>query len=244
MHQEHTLTASTRYSYVLLLHTLAYPCKQVCKLLCTLTAAAAGLLFDASMVPTGWIRVGAVLFTVFGMQYLGTAFGDWQSAAASSRNHTQYSWRGTLNTGSSQSTSSSAASLLKSAKEASAVQSGGMSSTTSVTAAVDARLQPRSMTSASTSPLTSSIEQSSATPAGNSSSISVQQDGFAQHSSNNFYAATVWSRLFLALAFSALVLTGQSQRTLLVLAALNLWGAVSTWSALKSQAEVHVMGRL
>ena len=38
--------------------------------------AALGLLFDASAVPPGWIRVGGVLFATFGLQYLGAALGD------------------------------------------------------------------------------------------------------------------------------------------------------------------------
>lgn len=36
-----------------------------------------GLLFaDAAAVPSGWIRVGGVLFATFGLQYLGAALGD------------------------------------------------------------------------------------------------------------------------------------------------------------------------
>lgn len=36
----------------------------------------AGILFDASAVPRGWIRVGGILFALIGAQYLGTGFGD------------------------------------------------------------------------------------------------------------------------------------------------------------------------
>ncbi len=35
-----------------------------------------GLLFDASQVPQGWIRVGGILFSLIGLQYLGTGLGD------------------------------------------------------------------------------------------------------------------------------------------------------------------------
>lgn len=35
-----------------------------------------GLLFDASVVPSGWIRLGGILFALIGMQYLGTGLGD------------------------------------------------------------------------------------------------------------------------------------------------------------------------
>jgi hypothetical protein len=38
-------------------------------------------------VPEGWIRVGGVLFATFGLQYLGTAAGDWAAAAAAARRH-------------------------------------------------------------------------------------------------------------------------------------------------------------
>ncbi|GFH25249.1 uncharacterized protein HaLaN_23182, partial [Haematococcus lacustris] len=35
-----------------------------------------GMLFDASAVPTGWIRVGGMLFALIGYQYLGTGIAD------------------------------------------------------------------------------------------------------------------------------------------------------------------------
>uniref|UniRef100_A0A7S3QQ87 Uncharacterized protein n=1 Tax=Dunaliella tertiolecta TaxID=3047 RepID=A0A7S3QQ87_DUNTE len=35
-----------------------------------------GLLFDASAVPRGWIRVGGILFALIGMQYLGAGLRD------------------------------------------------------------------------------------------------------------------------------------------------------------------------
>ena len=38
----------------------------------------AGLLFDSTTVPANWLRVGGALFTLIGMQYLGT--GAWVSA--------------------------------------------------------------------------------------------------------------------------------------------------------------------
>ncbi len=48
-----------------------------------------------------------------------------------------------------------------------------------------------------------------------------------------FYQATVWSRLALAAAFVVLVAVGESPAGLLVLAGLNLVGALSMHLALK-----------
>ncbi|KAG2492294.1 hypothetical protein HYH03_009534 [Edaphochlamys debaryana] len=41
-----------------------------------------GLLFNAAEVTAGWIRVGGILFTLIGLQYLGTAVGDKQGQGA------------------------------------------------------------------------------------------------------------------------------------------------------------------
>ncbi|GLI67601.1 hypothetical protein VaNZ11_011843 [Volvox africanus] len=90
-----------------------------------------GLLFGAEPVPLGWIRVGGVLFTLIGWQYLGTALADRKGQGAL-----------------------------------------------------------------------------------------------------GFYRTTVWSRVALALAFALLVATGQLPATLLVLAAINLLGALSMHVAL------------
>lgn len=35
-----------------------------------------GLLFDASLLPAGWIRVGGVLAALFGSYYVGAALDD------------------------------------------------------------------------------------------------------------------------------------------------------------------------
>lgn len=94
---------------------------------------AAGLLFDALAVPSGWIRVGGALFALIGLQYLGTGLMHGQQGGA---------------------------------------------------------------------PMA-------------------------------FYRSTVWSRLFLVAAFVALVGTWQVQPSLLVLAALNLAGAVSMALAIR-----------
>lgn len=47
-----------------------------------------------------------------------------------------------------------------------------------------------------------------------------------------FYHASVWSRLYLAAAFAALVALKRSEAMLLVLSALNIVGALSMWRAL------------
>jgi hypothetical protein len=37
-----------------------------------------GLFFDVKSVTVGWIRVGAILASVFGVYYIGTSVGDMQ----------------------------------------------------------------------------------------------------------------------------------------------------------------------
>ncbi|KAG2429964.1 hypothetical protein HYH02_013915 [Chlamydomonas schloesseri] len=44
--------------------------------LCLAPQQVFGLLFAAETVSSGWIRVGGILFTLIGWQYLGTAGGD------------------------------------------------------------------------------------------------------------------------------------------------------------------------
>ncbi|KAG2423440.1 hypothetical protein HXX76_015311 [Chlamydomonas incerta] len=44
--------------------------------LCLAPQQVFGLLFAAEAVSSGWIRVGGILFTLIGWQYLGTASGD------------------------------------------------------------------------------------------------------------------------------------------------------------------------
>ena len=41
-----------------------------------------GLLFDASAIPRGWIRVGGILFALIGMQYFGAGLNDTPLPAA------------------------------------------------------------------------------------------------------------------------------------------------------------------
>ncbi|KAJ9512927.1 hypothetical protein QJQ45_029051, partial [Haematococcus lacustris] len=101
-----------------------------------------GLLFDASAVPTVWIRVGGTLFALIGYQYLGTGMAD--------------------------------------------------------------------------SPLVNKDGQVYAGPL------------YAR----SFYMSSVFSRLFLVAVFVALVATKQSPVNLLVLACLNLLGAVSMFFAI------------
>eukprot|EP00878_Enallax_costatus_P026388 GHUV01028320.1.p1 GENE.GHUV01028320.1~~GHUV01028320.1.p1 ORF type:complete len:213 (+),score=65.62 GHUV01028320.1:922-1560(+) len=62
------------------------------------------------------------------------------------------------------------------------------------------------------------------------------------YSSTGFYEASVWSRIVLAVLFCGLVVLGQCQPGLLVLALLNFFGALGMMSALKRQWCMHVMG--
>lgn len=62
------------------------------------------------------------------------------------------------------------------------------------------------------------------------------------YSSSGFYEASVWSRLGLAATFTLLVLVCQGPPGLLVLALVNLFGALSMWCALRRQWLMHVMG--
>jgi hypothetical protein len=57
-------------------------------------------------------------------------------------------------------------------------------------------------------------------------------------SSASFYEASVWSRLFLAAAFAALVAAGAAEPGLLVLAAVNAFGAVSMRAALRRKQAI------
>ncbi|GAX77636.1 hypothetical protein CEUSTIGMA_g5079.t1 [Chlamydomonas eustigma] len=109
-----------------------------------------GLLFNLQEVTSGWIRVGGILFTLIGLQYLGAALGDIMAIAITAK---------------------------------------------SVEAAEAAETNPRL--------------------------------------SYSFYEATVWSRLLLAAGFSVVVAVGEAPLSLLVLAAINVVGALSMAMALK-----------
>eukprot|EP00198_Chlamydomonas_reinhardtii_P003386 XP_001692722.1 predicted protein [Chlamydomonas reinhardtii] len=50
--------------------------------LCLVPQQVFGLLFAAETVSSGWIRVGGILFTLIGWQYLGTASGDREGLGA------------------------------------------------------------------------------------------------------------------------------------------------------------------
>ncbi|KAG1672137.1 hypothetical protein FOA52_001725 [Chlamydomonas sp. UWO 241] len=58
--------------------------------------SAFGLLFDASSVPRGWIRVGGILFALIGAQYLGTGLGDAPVAPGSSGGRVNSFYRATV----------------------------------------------------------------------------------------------------------------------------------------------------
>jgi hypothetical protein len=60
--------------------------------------------------------------------------------------------------------------------------------------------------------------------------------------SSGFYEASVWARLGLAAAFAVLVAVCKGPPGLLVLALINLMGALSMWGALRRQWLMHVMG--
>lgn len=69
-----------------------------------------------------------------------------------------------------------------------------------------------------------------------------QQPPTWAYCSSGFYEASVWARLALAAAFVVLVAVGQGQPGLLVLALVNVLGALSMWGALRRQWLMHVMG--
>jgi hypothetical protein len=60
--------------------------------------------------------------------------------------------------------------------------------------------------------------------------------------SSGFYEASVWARLGLAAAFAVLVVLCQAPTGLLILALVNVFGALSMWGALRRQWLMHVMG--
>jgi hypothetical protein len=60
--------------------------------------------------------------------------------------------------------------------------------------------------------------------------------------SSGFYEASVWARLGLAVAFAVLVVLCQAPAGLLILALVNVCGALSMWGALRRQWLMHVMG--
>jgi hypothetical protein len=60
-------------------------------------------------------------------------------------------------------------------------------------------------------------------------------------SSNGFYEASVWARLGLAAAFTVLAACRCCQPGVLVLAVINLFGALSMLGALRRQWLLHVM---
>ncbi|KAF5841156.1 hypothetical protein DUNSADRAFT_14159 [Dunaliella salina] len=128
-----------------------------------------GLLFDATAVPRGWIRVGGILFALIGMQYLGAGLRD-------------------------------------------------------------GRMPPPSPQKESPSSDAHDASENERTGSGKSPQAPV---GRPVAYSRSFYEASIWSRLFLACGFAVLVAAQESQLTLLVLAALNLAGALSMLSAVR-----------
>ncbi len=120
-----------------------------------------------------------MLFAVIGLQYLGTALGDWHAARSIQRPVSN-----------------------------APLSSDGMGGRDSSS---DATLPSGSGQSGATTP----------SEVGNTS----------------FYVASVWSRLVLVAAFSALVALGRCERGLLVLAAVNAAGAAGMWRALQQQQQ-------
>eukprot|EP00197_Chlamydomonas_leiostraca_P006713 CAMPEP_0202875266 /NCGR_PEP_ID=MMETSP1391-20130828/26969_1 /ASSEMBLY_ACC=CAM_ASM_000867 /TAXON_ID=1034604 /ORGANISM="Chlamydomonas leiostraca, Strain SAG 11-49" /LENGTH=234 /DNA_ID=CAMNT_0049556905 /DNA_START=171 /DNA_END=876 /DNA_ORIENTATION=- len=129
--------------------------------------ASLGLLFDPSTVATHWIRVGGILFTLIGLQYLATGLGD---------------------------------SLIPSTTPGTAA------------AAAPSGAPGKAAQAAFSSPA----------PAGNRAILYARA----------FYNGTIWSRLFLAAGFGALVALKQSPPGLLLLSLLNVMGAASMYLAI------------
>ncbi|GBF98271.1 hypothetical protein Rsub_10934 [Raphidocelis subcapitata] len=170
-----------------------------------------GLLFDAASVPKGWIQVGGVLFATFGLQYLGTAWGDWARVQEARRASSL--WQPQQQEGGGGGTSGGGGS------------GGGASPAEAAAAALavppgqEARMF--------------------ATEAGGACSGEGRLDDLSLFSSSSFYWASVWSRLGLAVAFLALFGFGRAEPGLLVLGGVNALGAASMAAALRRQRRMH-----
>lgn len=65
--------------------------------------------------------------------------------------------------------------------------------------------------------------------------IGAAHGDFTGRGLESFYRSTVYGRAFLGIAFTALVLTGKSQWQLLILAGVNVLGALSMQAALNNR---------
>lgn len=231
-----------------------------------------GLLFDAKALESGWIRLGGVLFATFGMQYLGTALIDWRTAHSSSHSIEglpDMPFRPATPHGdshNSKDSSSAAAGNNHRDKGSRAQQHLRRSNRTAVQdhptiSAAEDRVAGAGVTQRSRAgqpalgiynepPSVSSSSSSGAGSSDLSASATDQHHHAGVHhlswlcSSTGFFEASVWSRLMLAVLFCVLVVVGECQVALLLLAVLNLLGALGMMNALKQQWCLHVMGDL
>ncbi|KAI8467515.1 MAG: hypothetical protein J3K34DRAFT_523676 [Monoraphidium minutum] len=207
-----------------------------------------GLLFDVAALPSVWIQVGGVLFATFGLQYLGTAWGDWRRVAAARRSHSEH----------------------VAGMEHSRERDRAGAAAAAAAAAPPA--PPRRGGANTPVPAIDTIDFGSAAAAGGgggeggwddepgaggggllwdgvfsaaAAAASAEHERRASnllHSSTAFYRATVWSRLVLAAAFVGLVAGASAPPGLLVLAGVNAAGAASMALALRQQWLMHMMG--
>jgi hypothetical protein len=173
------------------------------------------LLFDAAAVPKGWIQVGGVLFATFGLQYLGTAWGDWARVQEARRESSL--WQ--AGAGERQQRDSGPDGGEGSSGDASPAEALAAAAAAGPPAAPEAQLFP---------------SEECELPSGEG-----RLDDLALYSSSSFYWASVWSRLALAAAFLALFGCGRAEPGLLVLAAVNALGAGSMAAALRRQQRMH-----
>ncbi len=165
-------------------------------------------------MPCAWIRVGGVLFATFGLQYLGTAWLDWARAAGARRAHRERV--------------ADVERSMERQREGAAAQ-----------AEARGRAQPDGGGGAA------AAAAAAFSGGAFSDTAAVVFEDERRHSnllysSTQFYTASVWSRLALALSFTALVVSGVGAPGLLVLAGVNLVGAVSMALALRKQWMMHM----
>jgi len=322
-----SLVCGTAHSHDFFLHPVAPVC---------LFVVSAGLLFDASQVPSIWIRVGGVLFATFGAQYLGTAIADYRqvltasnsssgcpdmpfrpasphpaAAAPQGGTHTAPAAVAASYQSHPASTASTAgwmpstagallhdSSTAYSASSSSSIEGAGSSSDGSNNGSSDgssggSRQVPVGRSVPADRLTKDQIEHlrqthkrrsraaasaAAAGGGGSGSNHSLQGQGNGQQGStvlgtkqqqeqqqkeeqeplqqplqhqqpptwayvsSGFYEASVWSRIGLAVAFTLLVAACRGPPGLLVLALVNLLGALSMWGALRRQWLMHVMG--
>lgn len=206
--------------------------------------AVLGLLFDAGAVPAGWIRVGGVLFGTFGLQYIGTAWGDWcRVAQARKRQSDRLADKQVAIERQRLGMVQQAAERQRQRDEHDADGTGAASAEH---ASLDsaARAQRAAAEGETESPLFGWDDgfRDGFGSVGAATAEDDRRHSNLLYSSSSFYQASVWSRLVLAAAFVLLVSLRCCEPGLLLLAAANAAGAVSMAMALRRQWLLHTIG--